>query len=280
MAVETGIRLAFFVGVLIPLALWEIFLPRRVLTTSKPGRWMNNFGLVALNTIALRLIFPVMAVDVAIMAEKNGWGLLNNYTVPYWISVAAGVILLDLVIYLQHVMFHTVPAFWRLHMVHHADLDIDVSTGLRFHTIEILLSMVIKMAAVAVIGQPAISVIIFEVVLNATSMFNHGNVRMPIQLDKALRLIVVTPDMHRVHHSVLIRETNSNFGFNLPWWDRLFGTYRPQPAAGHTDMVIGISQFRNPGRLSMPMLLVLPFVGDPGAYAINGRGREPDVRNG
>lgn len=269
----------FFTGVLIPLALWELLSPRRSLTTPKPGRWFNNMGLVLLNTLALRLSFPILAVDIAITAENNSWGLLNNFPLPYWISVVIGVIALDLIIYLQHVMFHTIPVLWRLHMVHHADLDVDVSTGLRFHPIEIALSMVIKMAAVAVIGQPAVSVIIFEVALNATSMFDHGNIRMPAWLNGALRLIVVTPDMHRIHHSVTIRETNSNFGFNLPWWDRLFGTYRVQPAAGHTNMVIGLAQFRDPGRLSLPWLLVLPFVGDPGAYAINRRGREPDVRN-
>jgi sterol desaturase/sphingolipid hydroxylase (fatty acid hydroxylase superfamily) len=163
-------------------------------------------------------------------------------------------------------------------MVHHADLDIDVSTGLRFHPIEIFLSMIIKMAAVAVIGQPALSIVIFEVALNATSMFNHGNIRMPAWVDSALRLIVVTPDMHRVHHSVTIRETNSNFGFNFPWWDRILGTYRAQPAAGHTNMIIGLAQFRDPMRLSLPWMLALPFVGDPGFYAINRRGKEPSER--
>jgi sterol desaturase/sphingolipid hydroxylase (fatty acid hydroxylase superfamily) len=160
-------------------------------------------------------------------------------------------------------------------MMHHADLDIDVSTGLRFHPIEIILSMGIKMAAVAAIGPPVVSVIIFEVILNATSMFNHGNILLPAGVDKIVRLFVVTPDMHRVHHSVVIRETNSNFGFNFPWWDRLFGTYRSQPAAGHEEMVIGLSQFRNARRLTLPWMLVLPFVGDPGAYAINQRGKEP-----
>jgi sterol desaturase/sphingolipid hydroxylase (fatty acid hydroxylase superfamily) len=279
MASDSLFRLGFFIGLLIPLILWELSAPRRSLTTPKSGRWFNNMGIVILNTAALRAIFPVLAVDISFTAQQNGWGLLNNYHMPYWIAVVIGVISLDLVIYLQHVMFHTVPVLWRLHMVHHADLDIDVSTGLRFHPIEIALSMLVKMGAVAVIGHPAVSVIIFEVALNATSMFNHGNIRMPAWLDGALRLIVVTPDMHRVHHSVAIRETNSNFGFNFPWWDRFFGTYRAQPAAGHTNMVIGLAQFRNPGRLSLPWLLILPFVGDTGAYAINRRGREPDVRN-
>jgi sterol desaturase/sphingolipid hydroxylase (fatty acid hydroxylase superfamily) len=272
---EGAIRLAFFFGVLIPIALWELFLPRRTLTIHKSVRWIGNMGIIVLNTVALRVLFPVLAIDIAIMARENGWGLLNHYPVPYWTSIAIGVLSLDLIIYLQHVMFHSVPGFWRLHMMHHADLDIDVSTGLRFHPIEIFLSMAIKMAAVAVIGQPPVSVLIFEIALNATSMFNHGNIRMPDRLDAALRRMVVTPDMHRVHHSVAIRETNSNFGFNFPWWDRLFGTYRAQPAAGHVGMVIGLSQFRDAQRLTLPWMLALPFIGDPGAYAINKRGREP-----
>jgi sterol desaturase/sphingolipid hydroxylase (fatty acid hydroxylase superfamily) len=272
---ESAIRLVFFIGILIPLALWELLLPRRVLTTSKSIRWFGNMGIVLINTVALRALFPVLAVDLASMAERNGWGILNYYNPPSWFAIVFGVIALDLLIYLQHILFHSVPAFWRLHMMHHADLDIDVSTGLRFHTIEIMLSMGIKMAAVTAIGPPAVSVMIFEVVLNATSMFNHGNVRMPAWLDATLRRIVVTPDMHRVHHSVTVRETNSNFGFNFPWWDRLFGTYCAQPAAGHEEMVIGLSQFRNAKRLTLPWMLVLPFVGDPGAYAINQRGKEP-----
>lgn len=235
-------------------------------------------GIIALNIIALRAVFPVLAIDIAVMAQDNGWGLLNHYDAPYWASIVIGVLTLDLIIYLQHVMFHSLPGFWRLHMMHHADLDIDVSTGLRFHPLEIFLSMAIKMAAVAVIGQPPVSVLIFEIALNATSMFNHGNVQMPVRLDSTLRLMVITPDMHRVHHSVAIRATNSNFGFNFPWWDRLFGTYRAQPAAGHEGMVIGLSQFRNAKQLTFPWMLILPFGGDPGAYAINQRGREQKGR--
>lgn len=272
---EAVIRIVFFLGILIPLALWEFLSPRRVLIASKPVRWLGNMGVVLINTLALRTLFPVLAVDLASMAERNGWGILNYYSPPYWVAIVFGVIALDLLIYLQHILFHSVPVFWRLHMMHHADLDIDVSTGLRFHPIEIILSMGIKMAAVAAIGPPVVSVIIFEVILNATSMFNHGNILLPAGVDKIVRLFVVTPDMHRVHHSVVIRETNSNFGFNFPWWDRLFGTYRSQPAAGHEEMVIGLSQFRNARRLTLPWMLVLPFVGDPGAYAINQRGKEP-----
>jgi sterol desaturase/sphingolipid hydroxylase (fatty acid hydroxylase superfamily) len=180
------------------------------------------------------------------------------------------VIALDLAIYLQHVMFHAVPILWRLHMVHHADLDFDISTGLRFHTIEILLSMVIKLAAIIILGAPALAVVAFEVLLNATSMFNHANARLPRWLDRVLRLLVVTPEMHRVHHSVIAQETNSNFGFNLPWWDFLFGTYRDQPAAGHEGMTIGLVQFTDERQVDrLPGMLALPFVGDPGNYPVN-----------
>ena len=277
---ESAIRLVFFMGVLIPLALWEFLSPRRILTAAKSVRWFGNLGIVLLNTVALHALFPVLAVDLASMAGRNGWGILNHYRLPFWFAIVIGILALDLLIYLQHILFHSVPVFWRLHMMHHADLDVDVSTGLRFHPIEILMSMGIKMAAVAVIGPPAVSVLIFEVALNATSLFNHGNILLPGGLDRIIRLFVVTPDMHRVHHSVTIRETNSNFGFNFPWWDRLFGTYREQPAAGHQAMVIGLSQFRDAKRLTLPWMLVLPFVGNPGAYSINQRGREPRRERG
>ena len=190
---------------------------------------------------------------------------------PAWVGVVASVVLLDLAIYFQHVLFHAVPVLWRLHRMHHADLDFDVTTGLRFHPIEILLSMVIKLAVVAALGAPALAVLIFEVLLNATSMFNHGNVRIPAGLDRVLRWVVVTPDMHRVHHSILSRETNSNFGFNLPWWDRLFGTYRAQPAAGHEGMTIGIEQFRDPRELRLDRMLLQPFRGDAGRYPLGRR---------
>ncbi len=191
--------------------------------------------------------------------------------------MVVGALALDFVIYLQHVMFHAVPNLWRLHMMHHADLDIDVTTGTRFHPIEILLSMVIKMAAVVAIGPPVAAVFVFEVLLNGTAMFNHGNVKLPLALDRVLRLFVVTPDMHRVHHSVFPFETNSNFGFNMPWWDRLMGTYRPQPRLGHEGMTIGLNQFRDPARLTLPRMLALPFVGPQGTYAINRRGQAADT---
>jgi len=267
---EIVIRLGFFLGILILMGLWEMVSPRRLLSTSKRSRWFCNLGLLIIDTAVLRVVLPVAAVGVAIFVEDRSWGILNNIALPYWMAILFGVIGLDFVIYLQHAMFHAIPAFWRLHMMHHTDLDFDVTTGVRFHPIEILLSMVIKMAAVMVMGASAMAVLIFEVLLNATSLFNHGNVRLPSHVDWVLRLFVVTPEMHRVHHSVVIRETNSNFGFNLPWWDRLLGTYRDQPAAGHEGMTIGLSHFRDPNALTLPFLLILPFIRKPGKYSFSG----------
>jgi sterol desaturase/sphingolipid hydroxylase (fatty acid hydroxylase superfamily) len=270
---EAQLRFGFFLGIFAAVALAEILVPRRALTTRKAGRWFANIGIVVLNTIAVRLVFPAAAMGMAILAEQRGWGLLNNIQAPYGFAVIAGALALDFVIYLQHVMFHAVPTLWRLHMMHHADLDFDVTTGTRFHPIEILLSMAIKIAAVVALGPPVIAVLIFEVLLNGTAMFNHGNLKVPVRLDRILRLFVVTPDMHRVHHSVFPFETNSNFGFNMPWWDRLMGTYRSQPRLGHEGMTIGLNQFRDPGRLTLPWMLALPFVGPQGNYAINRRGQ-------
>jgi sterol desaturase/sphingolipid hydroxylase (fatty acid hydroxylase superfamily) len=268
---EPYIRLGAFGGVFIAMALWELFGPRRKLVIGRFARWPNNLGVVVVDTLLVRLVFPVTAVGVALFAEAHGWGLFHSVTIPAWMAVLASVVLLDLAIYFQHVLFHAVPALWRLHRMHHADLEFDVTTGLRFHPVEIVLSMTIKLAAVAALGAPAVAVLVFEVLLNATSMFNHSNIRIPLGLDRVLRLFVVTPDMHRVHHSVLIRETNSNFGFSLPWWDRLFGTYRAQPAAGHDAMTIGIEQFREPRELGLDRMLLQPFRGDAGRYPLGRR---------
>ncbi|AFM24784.1 sterol desaturase family protein [Desulfomonile tiedjei] len=269
---EPFIRLGAFLGIFFGMALAELVAPRRRLLTSKASRWFANIGIVAINTVLVRLLFPVAAVGMAVIAAQRSWGLFNNVAVPYWMAVVLSVVILDFVIYLQHVLFHATPIFWRLHMMHHADMDFDFTTGSRFHPIEIVLSMLIKMASVVLIGAPAVSVIIFEVLLNATSMFNHANVRLPLGIDRVLRLFVVTPDMHRVHHSVFPFETNSNFGFNLPWWDRLMGTYRDQPRLGHEGMTIGLNQFRDPSRLTLLGILALPFVGKTGNYPINRRG--------
>src|SRR6516164_1378668 len=251
---EATIRLGAFIGVFTAMALWP-----------------SNLAIVALNIVLLRILLPATAVSLALLAAQRGWGLLNNLRLPWWSTVVVSVVLLDLAIYLQHVMFHAVPALWRLHRMHHADLDIDVTTGARFHPIEIILSMLIKFGVVAALGASAVGVLIFEVLLNATSMFNHGNVHIPVGLDRWVRWFVVTPDMHRVHHSILVGETNSNFGFNLPWWDRLLGTYRDQPAAGHQGMTIGIEQFRDGRELWLDRMLLQPFRGPAGAYAITWR---------
>ena len=272
MANEVPIRLGFFFGIFALMAVWEILAPTRALTVSKAVRWANNLGLVFFNSFILRLVFPAAAVGVAAFATENGWGLLNYYSLPAMVAVVVSIIAMDFVIYLQHVMVHAVPALWRLHRVHHADLDYDVTTGARFHTVEIMLSMLIKFATIIVLGPPVVAVVIFEVVLNATAMFNHGNVSLPKGLDRVLRWFLVTPDMHRVHHSVEDDEANSNFGFSLPWWDRLFGTYRDQPRGGHEGMTIGIHTFRNMKQVSwLPGMLVLPFVGKVTGYAINRR---------
>lgn len=272
LANEIQIRLGFFFGIFIVMALWELLAPRRVLLVPKLMRWSNNLALVVINSFVLRLLFPAAAVGMAVFADQQGWGAFNYYDVALYIAVPISVVLMDGVIYLQHVMVHAVPALWRLHRVHHADPDFDVTTGSRFHPLEIILSMMIKFAVIIVLGPPVLAVIIFEIVLNATAMFNHSNVWLNPAIDKYLRLIVVTPDMHRVHHSVDADETNSNFGFSLPWWDRLFGTYRAQPRGGHEAMHIGIHQYNKPEQVVwLHKLLVLPFIGKITDYTINRR---------
>ena len=267
---ELAIRLGCFLVVLLAMAVWEILAPRRKLTARKPWRWTSNLVLVAFNVGFVRVLIPVTAVAAALVTDSRSWGLLHLVDWPSWLEFMLAVVAFDLAIYLQHVMFHAVPILWRLHMVHHTDLDMDVTTGLRFHTFEILLSALIKLAVVLVLGPPAVAVVGFEVLLNATSMFNHSNVRMPRPFDRLLRLVVVTPDMHRVHHSVIPCETNSNFGFNLPWWDYLLGTYRSQPKAGHERMTIGIESYQNEQQVDrLPGMLLLPFKKQSGQYPIN-----------
>lgn len=273
LAHEPLIRLAVFAGILILMAGLEALLPRRQRGVGRWLRWPSNFGVVVLDSVVVRFVFPTAAVGLALALEGRGVGLLPWLGLPQPLAILFAVILLDLTIYLQHVMFHAVPALWRLHRMHHADLDFDVTTGLRFHPVEILLSMVIKLMVVVALGAPAVAVLVFEVLLNATAMFNHANLRLPEQLDRALRLILVTPDMHRVHHSVVPRETNSNFGFNLALWDRLFGTYRPQPAAGHEAMTIGIEQFRDPRELRLDRMLTQPLREDDRTYSLGRRER-------
>ncbi len=278
MTQEPLVRIVAFAGVFLAMAAWELAAPRRTPSCPMGYRWGNNLGVVVLNTLLLRLVFPMAAVGIAVYVETSGWGLFQMLALPQWLAIVLAVVVLDFSIWTQHVLFHAVPALWRLHRMHHTDLDFDVTTGLRFHPMEILLSMLIKGAVIVVLGAPAVAVLLFEVLLNATSMFNHGNIRIPARVDRALRMLVVTPDMHRVHHSWHPNETNSNFGFSFPWWDRLLGTYRAQPRDGHENMTIGINLFRKHGDLRLDQLLLQPFRGPNHSYPINARSenREPD----
>jgi sterol desaturase/sphingolipid hydroxylase (fatty acid hydroxylase superfamily) len=259
LSASEGLRLAAFCGVLIVMLVWELLLPRRTSSIKRSARWPSNLAVVVLDTVLVRLVFPTTTIAVALLAEANGWGLFNVLRLPQWLTLLAGIILLDLAIYLQHVLFHWLPALWRFHRMHHADLEFDVTTGVRFHPVEILLSMAIKLGVILALGTPALAVLGFEILLSATSLFNHGNVKLPERLDRVLRWVLVTPDMHRVHHSIVTRETNSNFGFNLPWWDWLFKTYRDQPAAGHLAMTIGLEQFRELTEQRLDRMLTQPF---------------------
>lgn len=258
MAHEPLIRLSAFALVLLAMMALEHALPRR---PQRLGwrRWPSNLGLVALASLLVRLVAPLGAVGAALWAEARGLGLFPAFGLPFWLALPLAVLLLDLLVYAQHRVFHAVPLLWRLHRVHHADPELDASSGLRFHPLEILLSVGIKAAAVIALGAPPEAVLLFEVILNATAMFNHANLALPLRLDAWLRLVLVTPDMHRTHHSEIQAECDSDFGFCLPWWDRLFGTYRAQPAHGHAGMVIGTPGFRAPEQQRLDRLLVQPL---------------------
>jgi len=274
LAHEPAVRLGAFFGVFALMAVWEAVAPRRTRLLPRRVRWLHNLALVVLNSLILRLLFPLAAVGFALLAVERGWGLLNAFEVPFWWGFALSVIALDFAVYLQHVMFHAVPLLWRLHRVHHADADIDVTTGARFHPIEILLSMLIKFAAIAVLGAPAAAVLVFEVLLNATAMFNHANLRLPEPVDQLLRRILVTPEMHRIHHSMEPAEANSNFGFNLPWWDRLCGTYRERARLPQESMAIGVKGLTGRDEaVKLAGLLALPFRGAGGGYANGSTGK-------
>lgn len=271
---EPTLRLGVFLGVFVAVALWEALSPRRTRRFPRLVRWPANIGIVVLNTVVVRLLFPAAAVGAAVMATERNIGLFNVYDLPAWLAIVLTVVILDFVIYIQHVMVHAVPVLWRLHRMHHADLDFDVTTGARFHPIEIVLSMAIKIGMIFLLGAPAVGVVIFEIILNATAMFNHGNIRLPQSVDRVLRLFVVTPDMHRVHHSTWRVETDSNFGFNLPWWDRLCGTYRAQPVDGHEAMTIGIEDYQDEKYLRLDRMLAQPFYEAPVDAAIKRRREE------
>ena len=268
---EPSIRLGFFLSILVLMAVWEGLAPRRVDPNNRLLRWPSNLGIVVLNSLLIRVLFPAGVVGLAYVEGQHGWGLFNMMSLPSVVTIIISVIVLDLTLYLQHVLFHAIPLLWRVHRMHHSDLFFDVTTGVRFHPFEILLSLGFKFIVVVALGPPAMAVLVFEVLLNATSMFNHGNVWIREDLDRFLRWLVVTPDMHRVHHSASVPETNSNFGFNLSWWDRVFGTYCPQPADGQDGMTIGIGQFRCRKELRLDRMLCQPFLGRVGAYPMSRR---------
>jgi sterol desaturase/sphingolipid hydroxylase (fatty acid hydroxylase superfamily) len=268
---EIIVRLSFYFSALTLLAVCELVLPRRALTESKAVRWYSNIGIAAFNSIIVSVVFPLMPLTLAVIATDRGWGIFNLYDVAPELSIIISVIILDLAIYIQHILVHAVPVLWRFHRMHHADQDFDVTTGVRFHPVEIVFSILIKMAVIVLVGIPFVAVLIFEVLLNATSMFNHANIKLPMGFESFIRKFLVTPDMHRVHHSVLPSETNANFGFNLPWWDHLFGTYQAQPRYGHEKMDIGIEIFRSQHDLHFHRMLVQPFARDKLELSINRR---------
>ena len=265
-------RLVFFVVIILIVMTWELFFPKRKLSIGR-SRWFGNMSITSINAIITGFVIPILPVPMAVISAHNGWGIMNRIILPEWAAIIIGIIVLDMVIYFQHAMFHAIPVLWRLHMMHHSDLDIDVTTGLRFHPVEIMISMAIKLGTIVLLGVPAQGVLAFEIILNCMAMFNHGNIILPERLDRLLRLAVVTPDMHRVHHSVIINETNSNFGFNLSLWDYLFGTYKNQPAAGHDKMVIGVSHLRELKWKNPLRMLMLPFTADTGSYPLGRNGR-------
>lgn len=260
MSTETVIRLGSFLLMLISMGIVESLWPRRTLSAPKARRWLSNLSIAFLSTFLVRLIIPVVPATIALYCQKNGWGLFNIINLPYFLAVIVNVLLLDMTIYWQHVVFHRYPLLWRIHRMHHADTDIDASTGIRFHPIEILASMGIKLAAIVLLGPPVLAVILFEILLNGCALFNHANVNIPVAVDRLLRLLVVTPDMHRVHHSTIPTEFNTNYGFNFPWWDRLFKTYKSQPIRGHEDMKVGLNIFREPEFLKLTSMLSIPFI--------------------
>jgi sterol desaturase/sphingolipid hydroxylase (fatty acid hydroxylase superfamily) len=256
---EAGFRFACFLTVLLILTIWELIWPRRTLQGTKSNRWATNFGLAFIDTVTLKVLMPFLAVEAAVQVQTLQWGIFNWVSFPFWASFILSILLLDLTIYWQHRLFHVIPLFWRFHRVHHTDIGFDVSTGIRFHPIEIVISMVIKIGAVFIIGPSVLAVVAFEVLLNATSLFNHGNIKLPEKVEPILRWFVVTPDMHRIHHSVIGRETNSNYCFNFPWWDKIFKSYCHAPHNPQTTMDIGLTEYKNVNELKFTNLLQIPF---------------------
>lgn len=256
---EASIRLIIFVGLFATLATLEWVVPRRKLRPVKTMRWITNWSIVIIDSILVRLLFKTAAVGGALWAADTGFGLFNLVNLPFWFAFFVSFIVLDFAVWLSHVASHKIPMFWRIHRMHHSDIDFDVTTAIRFHPIEIILSMIWKYAVVLALGAPAASVLVFEIVLNGGAMFNHSNFKLPLGVDRILRLFIVTPDMHRVHHSIQRRETDSNYGFNLSIWDRLFGTYIDQPEKGHTAMQIGLPQWQDEQPARLDWSLSVPF---------------------
>lgn len=260
---ESVIRFGFFLGTFAFAALWEFITPLRMPGASKAIRWPNHLTLAAINIVLARVLFPLATVGLAVYVSDRGIGLFNMISVPFALAFIVSILVLDLAIYLFHLLFHAVPVLWRVHRVHHADIDIDVSTGVRFHPVQMVLSVIVKSIIVLALGPPALAVLTFEAASQAITVFNHANVKIPASLDRRLRWLMVTPDMHRIHHSIHAVETDSNFGFVLPWWDRLFGTYRAEPTAGQVRMVVGIATFRTDRDLWLDRLVLNPVLDDP-----------------
>ena len=256
---EDSLRLGIFISILLLMMSAEALFPRKDRVLGRAHRWTSNLLLIVIDGVFVRLLFPIVAVGVAVIAAEKHWGLFNMLGLPIWLEFALAVIILDMMIYWQHVASHHIPFLWAMHKVHHADRDIDVTTGSRFHPIEIGLSMLYKMALVVILGAPILAVIIFEIILNGCAMFNHSNVKLPLGFDRVLRRFIVTPDMHRVHHSTIAAETNSNYGFSLSLWDRVFGSYTAQPSNGHDGMVIGLDEYQHAGPASLTWSLLLPL---------------------
>ena len=256
---EDNLRLSIFISILLVMMSAEALFPRKDRVLDRAHRWTSNLLLIVIDGLFVRLLFPIVAVGVSVIAAERNWGLFNMLDLPIWLEITLAIIILDMMIYWQHVASHHIPFLWALHKVHHADRDIDVTTGSRFHPIEIGLSMLYKMALVVILGAPVLAVIIFEIILNGCAMFNHSNVKLPLGFDRVLRRFIVTPDMHRVHHSTIVAETNSNYGFSLSLWDRIFSSYTAQPSKGHDGMVIGLEEYQDAGPASLTWSLLLPI---------------------
>ncbi len=259
METEAALRVAAFFGIFLAMALWERGVPLRRLAVSRPRRWATNWAIVLIDAAVVRILFGAAAAGAALDAAGGGWGLFNHLAWPGWIEFAICFLALDFAIWLQHLLTHKIPVLWRLHRVHHADRDVDVTTGIRFHPVEIALSMAFKIGLVYALGASVAVVIAFEVVLNGMAMFNHGNIRMAPTVERWLRYLLVTPDMHRIHHSVDRAEHDANYGFNLSMWDRLLGTYVPEPAEGHEAMNIGLTPYQDENPTRLGWSLALPF---------------------